>query len=184
MALLIEQTSRDVPVRLTVVGAERTQVVVRPGDSFRFMDDSGKPVKAPGLKVRRLDNNLIIDGLPDGQVIELNNFFGACRPGAECTVALEGLGTGAAVMITEETPPVSALADGSFLLYTNNAATPLAALPAAAAIQSSGPSAGVIGAVAGGVLVAGVAGAGGGGGSDSGPVTDTTPPAAPCAGRG
>jgi hypothetical protein len=179
MALLIEQTSRDVPVRLTVVGAERTQVVVRPGDSFRFMDDSGKPVKAPGLKVRRLDNNLIIDGLPDGQVIELNNFFGACRPGAECTVALEGLGTGAAVMITEETPPVSALADGSFLLYTNNAATPLAALPAAAAIQSSGPSAGVIGAVAGGVLVAGVAGAGGGGGGDSGPVTDTTPPAAP-----
>ena len=64
MALLIEQTSRDVPVRLTVVGAERTQVVVRPGDSFRFMDENGKPVKAPGLKVRRLDNNLIIDGLP------------------------------------------------------------------------------------------------------------------------
>jgi hypothetical protein len=181
MAILIEQTSRDVPLQRTPIGPERTQVVVRPGDSFRFVDESGQAVRVPRLQVRRLDNSLIIDGFPGGQVVELNNFFGACRPGAECTVALEGLGAPPGTLITEETPPVSALADGSFLLY---AAVPgeslaAAALPLAVAGQASGPSAGVIGALGGGLLLAAAAGAAGGGGGDDGPVVDTTPPAAP-----
>jgi hypothetical protein len=182
MALLIEQTSRDLPLQRTPIGPERTQVVVRPGDAFRFVDDTGQVVKAPQLQVRRLDNNLIIDGLPDGQVVELNNFFGSCRPGAECTVNLEGLGAPAGTTITEESPPASALADGSFLLYAVSAdASAAAALPVVAgAAQSGTPSAGVIGAVAGGLALAGLAGAGGGGGDDDdGPAVDTTAPGAP-----
>jgi hypothetical protein len=175
--MLIEQTSRDVPVLRTSIGSDATRVVVRPGDSFRFVDDAGRIAKAPGLRVRRLDNNLIVDGFPDGQVVELNNFFGACRPGAECTVALESLGAPAGTVITEETLPMGALADGSFLLYsTGSDSQAAAALPLlSAAAQSGGPSAGVIGAVGGGLLLAGAAGAAGGGGDP--PAADTTPPA-------
>jgi large repetitive protein len=182
MALLIEQQTRDIGVVRTPLGPERTRIVVRPGDTIRFVDDAGKPpTRLPRMQVRRLDNSLIIDGLPGDQVIELNNFFGACRPGAECAVALEGLGAGA-VTITEETPPIAPLADGSFLLYSDNADTAAAsALPVSKAVESGGPSVGTIAAVGGGLALVGLAAGGGGGGGGSGPapVTDTTPPAAP-----
>jgi hypothetical protein len=172
MALQIEQQTRDIGVVRTTLGPERTRVVVRPGDSFRFIDDAGQPiVRAPRLRVRRLDNNLIIDGLPDGREVELNNFFGACRPGAECKVSLAGVGLPGAAVITEETPPTAALQDGSFLLYSDNTdSAALAALPAAKVADAAGPSWLAIGIAAA---------AAGGGGGDSGPAEDTTAPGAP-----
>ncbi|MFN9775918.1 MAG: Ig-like domain-containing protein [Burkholderiales bacterium] len=180
MALQIEQQTRDIGVVRTTLGPERTRVVVRPGDSFRFIDDAGQPIaRAPRLRVRRLDNNLIIDGLPDGREVELNNFFGACRPGAECKVSLAGVGLPGAAVITEETPPTAALQDGSFLLYSDNTdSAALAALPAAKVADAAGPSWLAIGGAAAGIGIAAAA-AGGGGGSSSGPVEDTTPPGAP-----
>nr|MCU0624309.1 Ig-like domain-containing protein [Gemmatimonadaceae bacterium] len=180
MALQIEQQTRDIGVVRTPIGPERTRVVVRPGDAFRFVDDTGQPlVRAPGLRVRRIDNNLIIDGLPDGREIELNNFFGACRPGAECTVSLQGIGLPGAAAITEDSPPKAALADGSFLLYSDNTdSAALAALPVAKVADAAGPSWLAIGGAAAGIGIAAAA-AGGGGGGGGGPVEDTTPPGAP-----
>jgi hypothetical protein len=182
MPLLIEQQTRDIGLVRTPLGPERTRVFVRPGDSFRFVDDAGQvPARFPNMRVRRLDNNLIVDGLPDGREIELNNFFGACRPGAECTVSLDGLGV-AGTVVTEETAPIAPLSDGSFLLYadTRDAAALAAALPAAKVAEAAGPSWLAIGGVACGLAIAGAAaGGGGGGGGGSGPATDTTPPDAP-----
>ncbi len=181
MALQIEQQTRDIGVVRTPVGPERTRIVVRPGDAIRFVDDSGQPpARAPGLRVRRLDNNLIIDGLPDGRVVELNNFFGACRPGAECKVSLADVGPPGAVAITEETAPTAALSDGSFLLYGASAdATAAAALPAAQVAGPAGPSWLAIAGGAAGIGIAAAAAGGGGSGGSGGPVEDTTPPLAP-----
>jgi hypothetical protein len=180
MALQIEQQTRDIGTVRTTLGPERTRVIVRPGDAFRFIDDAGQPiVRAPRLRVRRLDNNLIIDGLPDGREVELNNFFGACRPGAECTVSLAGIGLPGAAVITEDSPPTAALQDGSFLLYSDNTdSVALAALPAAKVVDAAGPSWLAIGGAAAGIGIAAAA-AGGGGGGGGGPVEDTTPPGAP-----
>ncbi len=179
MALQIEQQTRDIGVVRTTLGPERTRVIVRPGDAFRFIDDAGQPiVRAPRLRVRRLDNNLIIDGLPDGREVELNNFFGACRPGAECTVSLAGIGLPGAAVITEDSPPTAALQDGSFLLYSDNTdSVALAALPAAKVVDAAGPSWLAIGGAAAGIGIAAAAAGGGGGGG--GPAEDTTAPGAP-----
>jgi hypothetical protein len=184
MTLQILQLSRDAAPQRIAVGAERTTVIVRPGDQFRFVDESGAPQRLSGLRVRRVDNHLVIDGLgAAGREIELQNFFGACRPGAECRVSLAGLGEATGTIVTEETPPVAALSDGSFLLYSSDpTAAAAAALPAAPALDTGGGmSGGMIGAIGGGLLLAGAAGAaaGGGGGGGGGPATDTTPPAAP-----
>jgi len=189
MALQIEQLSRDSAPQRIVFGGERTVVIVRPGDSFRFVDDSGGPAKLDRIQVRRLNNHMIIDDLPNGHVVELQNFFGACRPGAECKVELEGLGMPAGTVITEDTPPVAALSDGTFLLYTlSPSANAAAALPLVPLVESGGLSTGVLGAVGGGLLLVGAAGAAGGGGGGSGSgsggggggtPTDTTPPPAP-----
>jgi len=185
MTLQILQLSRDAAPQRIAVGAERTTVIVRPGDRFRFVDESDAPQRLTGLRVRRVDNHLVIDGLgAAGREIELQNFFGACRPGAECRVSLAGLGEATGTIVTEETPPVAALSDGSFLLYSSDpTAVAAAALPAAPALDSGGGlSGGMIGAVGGGLLLAGAAGAaagGGGGGGGGGGATDTTPPAAP-----
>ncbi len=181
MALQIEQQTRDIGVVRTPLGPERTRIVVRPGDAIRFVDDSGQPpARAPGLRVRRLDNNLIIDGLPDGRVVELNNFFGACRPGAECRVSLADVGPPGAVAITEETAPAAALSDGSFLLYGANAdAAAAAALPAAQVAGPAGPSWLAIAGGAAGIGIAAAAAGGGGSGGSGGPVEDATPPGAP-----
>lgn len=182
MAFQIEQVSRDVAPQRIVPNAERTVVVVRPGDAFRFVDDVGAKPPTGAPRVRRVGNNLVIDELPDGKVIELQNFFGACRPGAECSVSLEGLGAPAGTVITEETAPSAALSDGSFLIYSTDPST-AAALPTAAVDASAsggGLSPGMIGAIGGGVLLVGAAaGGGGGGGGGGGSGVDTTAPPAP-----
>ncbi|MEI7443804.1 MAG: hypothetical protein WCK28_02850, partial [Burkholderiales bacterium] len=156
MALQIEQQTRDFGVVRTPIVGERTRVVVRPGDAFRFVDDTtGKPpLRAPRMRVRRIDNNLIIDGLPEGREVQLNNFFGACRPGAECTVSLEGIGFPGTPPITEESLPQAALQDGSFLLYADNsdATTVSGVLAATQVAQATGPSWFAIGAAGLGVL--------------------------------
>ena len=181
MALQIEQQTRDFGLVRTPLGPERTRVIVRPGDTIRFVDDSGQPpARAPGIRVRRLDNNLIIDGLPDGRVVELNNFFGACRPGAECRVSLADIGPPGAAAITEATPPAAALADGSFLLYAGRPdAVAASALPAAQVTGPAGPSWLAIAGGAAGIGIAAAAAGGGGSGGSGGPVLDTTPPGAP-----
>jgi hypothetical protein len=153
MTLQILQLSRDAAPQRIAVGAERTTVIVRPGDQFRFVDESGAPQRLSGLRVRRVDNHLVIDGLgAAGREIELQNFFGACRPGAECRVSLAGLGEATGTIVTEETPPVAALSDGSFLLYSSDpTAAAAAALPAAPALDTGGGmSGGMIGAIGGG----------------------------------
>ncbi|MFM1991916.1 MAG: hypothetical protein RJA99_4873 [Pseudomonadota bacterium] len=179
MALQIEQQTRDIGVVRTSIVGERTRVVVRPGDTFRFLDDTGQPlVRAPRMRVRRIDNSLIVDGLPEGREVELNNFFGACRPGAECKVSLDGLGFPGTAPITEETLPTAALQDGSFLLYSDNsdAAAVGGVLAAAKVAEATGPSWLAIGGAGLGIAGAAAAAGGGGGGSSA---PDTTPPGAP-----
>ncbi|HYF59041.1 MAG TPA: hypothetical protein VEA81_08800, partial [Burkholderiaceae bacterium] len=104
MAFLIEQTSRGLGTQRTPVGPELTRITVRPGDVVRFVDAAGGPVgRMPRLRLRRLGDDLLLDGLPEGRTIELDNFYAACRADASCSVSIDGLGAPRGLTITEAT---------------------------------------------------------------------------------
>ncbi|MCM5571737.1 Ig-like domain-containing protein [Burkholderiaceae bacterium FT117] len=139
----------------------------QPGARYRIAleADASLPV-APTVK--RLGDDLVVEGLPEGRSLTLEGFFVRCPPDAPCSMSLENLGGTAADAITPTTRPVAAMADGSFLMYASG---PLAAaVPAPPEAEASYKP-----ALAG---FAGLAVVGGGGGGSSG-AADTTPPAAP-----
>lgn len=179
MALQIEITAPGAAPRLVVAGEGRTRVIARPTETYRLIDDTGAPLK--GATAKRVDNSLLIEGLPDGKEVEINNFFAAGSTGRDTTLMLDSLGAPPGSTLTQDSEMISALSDGSFLMYgAASSAPPLA--PVAGAAGAGGASWGTIAAAAaGGLLLVGAAagGGGGGGGGSSTPVVDTTPPPAP-----
>jgi len=164
MALRLEITSGSAPVRVVLLDTGRNVVVAGPGEQYRLVGDRGE-IPA-GVSVRRVNNALVVDGLPADTVLELNNFFGACRPGSDCTLALEPAGTALAT-VTNESLPLAALSDGSFLLYgTADNALPAATVASGAADTGLSPGALAAAGLAA-LLGLGAAAGGGGGGGDS-----------------
>jgi hypothetical protein len=163
------------PQRLTL-GEGRTRVTARPGSEFKIVDDAGKAL--PGTSVKRVDNHLVVDGLPDGRSVEITDFFTACGPSgaSSCSLSMTELGSTAGP-ITPTSDPIAALPDGSFLLYGGaNPGGPAAlSAPIVAASDNSWKA---IGAGVGGLAIAGLAaGAGGGGGGSAQDTTAPPPPA-------
>jgi hypothetical protein len=183
MAPLLRITSVDGAVRDVAVQAPTTRVVVAPADRFVLRADGASST----LRVRRVGDSMVVDGLGGEQVLELNNFFGACRTGRECEFRVEA--GDAPLTIDHEAEPIAALADGSFLLHGPSTA----ALPAAAA-EVAGPSPLLMAASGLGLLVLAGLGLAGGSGSDAPPSaagptapggsnpTGATPPASAIAG--
>jgi len=148
-----------------------TLVTAQPGLTYRLVNDFGGRVAQSAL-IRRLDDDLRIEGLPGERHVALQGFFSRCTPEAACTLSLENIGGTASETVTPTTPPLTGLADGGLLMYS--AGAPAASVAAAAepgfALE---PVLGVLGGLA---IVAGAGGSGGGG---SGGSADVTPPAAP-----
>jgi methionine-rich copper-binding protein CopC len=156
--------SEGAPARELALGAGRTRVVVAPADQFRLLV-AEQDATGPALRALRVDNALVVTGLPEGRELELSNFFGACRPGRDCALEIGPAGAPATVTLGNESAPIAALSDGSFLLLGST--TGLATLPAAVvpANEPGGPSpwlTGLVGLIGLGVA-AGAAGGGGGG---------------------
>lgn len=191
MARYIEVTASDGTISRTRIDPSVNRFTVRPGDSFRFIDDNGNI--PPGLVVKRYDNHLIVDGLAErGQPsqeqvsqIELVDFYGVCSVANPCRIEVREGGSGAPpVFVDSSTHPIGALADGSFVLYDGSGAAPTAAPIAGAGGDEGGGSGegnspamtwGLIGAGVLGVALA--AGGGGGGGGDSPTAVSPSPPA-------
>jgi large repetitive protein len=164
------------PQRLTL-GEGRTRVPARPGSEFKIVDDAGKVI--PGTSVKRVDNNLVVEGLPGGRSVEITDFFTACAPSGEssCALSMTELGSTAGP-ITPASDPIAALPDGSFLLYggANPGAPAALSAPIIAAADNSWKA---IGAGIGGLAIAGLAAGAGGGGGGGGSTQDTTAPPPP-----
>jgi len=116
MALLIEIKAADGMVSRTRLEAGRNRFSVRLGDSYRILDDQ-TGLTPNGVAVKRVDNNLIVDGLDtSGTTVEFPEFYNVCSAGSPCELTVQ-TGSGALVSITPGPEQIVALADGAFLLY-------------------------------------------------------------------
>ncbi len=176
MAVELQTIIRGAATQRLALGEGRTRLPARPGSEYKIVDEALKGLN--GTSVKRVDNSLVIEGLPDGRSVEFDGFFTACAPSGASSCSVSIAETGSTVgPITPVTEPIAALPDGSFLLYGGaHAGGPTAvSAPIAAAADNSWKA---IGAGLGGLAIAGLAvGAGGGGGGES--AQDTTAPAPP-----
>jgi hypothetical protein len=186
MSLRLEITPPGGPVRQVLLEPGRTRHVASPAEQYRLIGDPGEVL--PSVSVRRVNNSLVVTGLSDERELEIGNFFGACSPGRDCALSIE-MGNAAPALVTNEMTPISALSDGSFLLY-GTSSEELSALAVAAPVSEGGLTPGTVAAGLAGLLglglAAAVGGGGGGGGSPSPaaggptavlPATFTAPPA-------
>ena len=169
MAVFLEIIDAGGNVARLPVQNGRIDVAAQPGTIYRLVDENGASIGS-GPRVLRVDDDLIVDGLPAGEIVGVTDFFTDCTPAAPCTLSLAELGGGGAANITPVSEPVAALQEGAFLMYTDDTS------PQAVPVE---PSSDInwkpLAAIGGGLLVvAGVAGGGGGGGGG-----DSSPPAAP-----
>lgn len=172
MTVYFELTPADGKPGRTILqpGLQRINVAV--GDRYRIIDEAtGKT--PPDIVVKRLDNHIIIDGLPNGATVELSDFYAHCGVSSPCTLAVDGAGASSAgpVEISPASPPLQALTDGSFVLYPSG----YSGEPAIAAAESKEFPQAAVYAASGLAVVALAAAAGGGGGDGSG---DAAPPTA------
>lgn len=188
MARYIEITATDGTISRTRIDPAVNRFSVRPGDSFRVVDDNG--TVPPDIVVKRYDNHLIITGLDEaGQrtatSVELLDFYGVCSVANPCQVEVrEAAGSAAPLVVTSSSEPIAALADGSFVLYDPARGSALGPEPTAAPTANDTGGDGmsntalIWGGVGIGIAALALAG-GGGGGSDSPSATAPSPAAPP-----
>jgi hypothetical protein len=162
MALLIEIKAADGLVSRTRLEAGVNRFSVRLGDSYRVIDDQTGQTP-PGLAVKRVDNNLVVERLGSGDTtVELAEFYSVCSAGSPCDLIVDSGSGSTPVAITPGTQPIGALADGAFVLYDPSFAETAPPPP-------SGADATIVRNVlygVGGLAVLGLAVGGGGGGGD------------------
>ncbi|MEZ5728853.1 MAG: Ig-like domain-containing protein [Burkholderiaceae bacterium] len=169
MALFIEAVGAEGVLQRAPVSGRDLQLTARPGLTYRLVRDADLPPDVnPAIK--RYDNDLVLEDLPDGSTVRISGFFSNCTPEQVCALSLEGIGGGTGDVITPAAEPVAALADGGFLLRASSVQQ--AVLPVAP--ESEFPYK----AALGGLALAGLAAGGGGGGGSDTPVAPA-PPAAP-----
>lgn len=118
----------------------------------------------------RVDDDLVLDQLPDGYPVVLSQFFSACTDNAGCELIIDVPGREPG-LVTPQSQPLAAYAQGGFLMYTASPVA-VAALPEAPEAESTfnwRPIAGLGGAVA----IAAGAGGGSSVASDSAAVSST-----------
>ena len=168
MALFLEIKSNESAASRIRLSGGRNRITVRPGESYRIIDDQ-TGFAPPGTAVKRVDSSIVIDGLGRGEtseevVVDLNEFYSTCSVSSPCSVLVQQDGGGAETTVTPATQPIGALADGSFVLYDPGYVAPEPVSPE--------PSDGGWGRVAlyglGGLAIVGLAAGGGGGGGGGG----------------
>jgi len=173
MAIILEAVAANGAVQRVSLGSGANTVPAQPGLQYRLLNDAGGRVSQAAL-VKRVDADLVIEGLPGDQSLSLQGFFTQCTPQASCSMSMENIGGEAGEAITPATAPVATLPEGGFLMYASGM-TAGSVAPSHETEFSFKPLLGV----AGGIAILGAAGGGGGGSGNKGGSSDTTPPDAP-----
>jgi hypothetical protein len=173
MTLRLEITPPDGPVSRLILEPGSTRHVASPAEQYRLVGDTGEI--PPSVSVRRVNNSLVVAGLSEDRELEIRNFFGACSPGRDCALSIDVTGA-APIVVTNETPPLAALSDGSFLLL-GTSGDMLSAMAVAPPLPEGGLSAGTITAGLAGLIGLGLAASVGGGGGGGGTPTGILPTA-------
>jgi Bacterial Ig-like domain len=160
MALFIEVSDNGGNLQRKPLAAGRNRVNAEPGARFRIVDDRGAQLDST-VAVKRVNLKLVVDGLPDEIVVEVDNFFRNCTAEYSCTFSLENFRGAIATEITPLSIPIGALQDGSFVMHAP--ATLIQAVPVAPEAETAGR-----GWIYAGAGLLGLAAAGGGGGGKSG----------------
>ena len=165
MALYIEIKAADGMVSRTRLETGKNRFTVRLGDSYRIVDDQ-TGLTPEGLAVKRVDNNLVVDGLErDATTVEFADFYSVCSAGSPCELAIDNGSGSAPIAITPGTQPIGALADGAFVLYDPDFAENA---PAAPSFADGAIVRNVMYGIGGLAIVGLAAGGGGGGGGGEG----------------
>jgi hypothetical protein len=173
MALVIESIdATGIVTRAPVEPGIALSIPAEAGTRYRIVDDQGRAVGA-GPKVIRQGDDLAVENFENGEKIVLKNFFTACTEENTCALSTEEIGGEFEGLITPESEPVAAIAEGGYLMFVGDNSRSTAALPVEPGTEVNWkPWAAAIGGL---VVVAGAAGGGGGGDFAS----DTTAPANP-----
>jgi len=173
MALVIESIdATGIVTRAPVEPGVPLSIPAEAGTRYRIVDDQGRSIGA-GPKVIRQGDDLAIENFENGEQIVLQNFFTACIGEKKCALSTEEIGGQYEGLITPDSEPIGAIAEGGYLMFVGEQSRDTAALPVEPGSEINWkPWAAGLGAL---VLVAGAAGGGGGGEVGS----DTTPPADP-----
>src|SRR5690606_20272836 len=170
MALILEIKPAEGPESRIRLQPGNNRFTVRVGDVYRIFDDQ-TGLTPEGVTVRRIDNSLIVDGLPSAATgapvtVEFAEFYTLCSAGSPCTLEVQPTLGSAPVAVTPATASIGALADGSFALYDPSYVPPEPP-PEASTFDTRVAWYGL-----GGLAIAGLAagGGGGGGGGDGPPV--------------
>ncbi len=168
MGLFIEITSPDGAVSQLVVSEQSTSVQVLPGHQYRLLTDDQAASQAVA-QLKRSGESLVIEIPESAQQIELTTFFASDN--IDTTFSLSSLGGETDEVITPQSEPIAALAEGGFLMWAS---------PAIGTHAPQDPGSELawrpIAGIAGGVVLIGAAA---GGGSSSAVASDRTPPSAP-----
>ncbi|HVL56153.1 MAG TPA: hypothetical protein VM491_06590, partial [Burkholderiaceae bacterium] len=80
----------------------RVKIEARPGENYRLLS-ADKQRFHDDVVIRRIGDDLVIDGLPNGRALELGRFFTACTPAQPCALSTENLGGSRGERITPAT---------------------------------------------------------------------------------
>ncbi|KAA0209784.1 MAG: hypothetical protein DWB43_13650, partial [Lautropia sp.] len=171
MAIILEAIAANGAVRRVPLADAATVIPAEPGLRYRLLNDAGGRV-SPAALVKRVDGDLVVEGLAEEKSVSLQGFFTRCTPQEPCSMSMENIGGTPDEAVTPSTQPVASLPDGGFLMYASG----LTASEAVAARDTEFSFKPLLGVVGGLAIVGGAGGGGGGSGSKS---SDTTPPDAP-----
>ena len=118
MAIILEAVAANGAVQRVSLGSGANTVPAQPGLQYRLLNDAGGRVSQAAL-VKRVDADLVIEGLPGDQSLSLQGFFSQCTPQASCSMSMENIGGEAGEAITPATAPVATLPEGGFLMYAS-----------------------------------------------------------------
>ncbi|MEZ5651357.1 MAG: Ig-like domain-containing protein [Burkholderiaceae bacterium] len=171
MELLLKVISPDGRISLRPLDGGRIEIDAAAGARYQLiLDQPGQSIRP---RVLRLVDDLVVDGLPSGEEIQLTNFFTACKPQASCRLEVYQDGDSvASALITPASEPIAAITGGGFIMAEPGA--PTASLPVPPEAESGTTWRPIMAGVAGLVVVSAAAGGGGGAGA-----ADTTAPARP-----
>ncbi|MCZ7559975.1 MAG: Ig-like domain-containing protein [Burkholderiaceae bacterium] len=171
MAIILEAVAANGAVQRVPLADAATVVPAQPGLRYRLFNDAGGRV-SPAALVKRVDGDLVVEGLADNKSVSLQGFFSRCTPQDTCSMSMENIGGTPDEAVTPATQPVATLPEGGLLMYASG----MTASEVVAARDTEFSFKPLLG-VAGGLAIVGAAG--GGGGGSSGKSSDTTPPGAP-----
>ena len=172
MALTLEIKPAEGPLSRVRLQPGNNRFSVRVGDTYRIFDDQ-TGLTPPGIAVKRIDESLVVDGLPasggEPVVVEFAEFYRLCSVGSPCELQVQHDAASAPVAITPGTATIGALADGSFVLYDPSYVAPPEPADSAGSVNTRTVLYGVGALAVGGLALGGGGGGGGDGGSGSGP---------------